>query len=170
MPKEAQMSKSKTSSWAICSDLELCHSFVLRHSDFGFDTLMSWDLQQLRLAPRFLAFLGLCADAFHGAGFDRTGRMAPFATDVSQNRSNLVIVENGERRHVELKGLAFDVDGAVQAVQHDAHESLRRAQDPVRIHEWRRQPLLAHAVRLMAGAATDLVKLFALLEPLLLFR
>src|SRR5207249_833891 len=143
-------------------------SFVIRISDLI--RRWSWDLQQLRLAPRFLAFLGLCADGFHRAGFNRTGRMSPFATDVSQNRSNLLIVENGERRHVELKGLAFDVDGAVQAVQHDAHESLRRAQDPVRIHEWRRQPLLAHAVRLMAGAATDQVKLFALVEPLLLLR
>src|SRR2546430_4870795 len=102
--------------------------------------MSSWNLQQLRLAPRFLAFLGLCADAFHGAGLDRTGRMTPFATDVSQNRSNLVIVENAERRHVELKGLAFDVDRAVQAVQHDAHESLRRGQDPPRIRQGRPPP------------------------------
>src|SRR6266576_3850874 len=127
-----------------------------------------WDLQQLRFSPCFLAFLGLCADAFYGAGCDRTVRVTPFVTEVSQNRSNLFIVENTERRHVELKGLAFDVEGAVQAVQHDARESLRRAQYPVRVHERRRQPLLAHAVRLMAGAATDQIKLFALLEPLLL--
>src|SRR2546430_16646960 len=96
--------------------------------------------------------------------------MTPFATDVSQDRSNLVIVENTERRHVELKGLAFDVDGAMQAVQHDARESLRRAQYPVRVRERRRQPLLAHAVRLMAGAATDQIKLFALVESLLFLR
>src|SRR5256885_11753557 len=114
-----------------------------------------WYLQHLRLAPRFLAFLGLCADAFHGAGFDRTGRMAPFATDVSQNRSNLVIVENAERRHVELKGLAFDVDRAVQAVQHDAHESLRRAPYPARIPEWRGPPPPAPSLRLSGGRATD---------------
>src|SRR5256885_14974878 len=114
--------------------------------------MSSWNLQHLRFAPRFLAFLGLCADAFHGAGLDRTGRMTPFATDVSQNRSNLVIVENAERRHVELKGLAFDVDRAVQAVQHDAHESLRRAPHPVRNPEGRRPPPPAPCPRAFGGA------------------
>src|SRR2546430_7056409 len=121
--------------------------------------MSSWNLQQLRLAPRFLAFLGLCADAFHGAGFDRTGRMAPFATDVSQNRSNLVIVENGERRHVELKGLAFDVDGAVQAVQHDAHESLRRGPGPGPNPQGRRPPPPAPAPAAVGRAAHPLVEI-----------
>src|SRR2546429_6557317 len=117
-----------------------------------------WDLQQLRLAPRFLAFLGLCADAFHGAGFDRTGRMTPFSANVGQNRGDLVIVENAERRHVELKRVAFDVDGAVQAVQHDAHESLWRGPDPRPKTTRPRPPPPAPALHLLGRGATPRTK------------
>src|SRR5438034_7600345 len=130
----------------------------------------SRNLKQLRLSPGFFAFLGLGANGFDQFRFDWISGVAPLAADEGQDRRDLVIVKNAERRHVELKGFAFDIDGAVQALQHDAHESLRGAEHPFGVHQCRREPFLAHAVRLMARAATDQVKLLTLLKTLLLFR
>src|SRR5439155_25965061 len=126
--------------------------------------------QQLRFAPGFFPFFSFGADLFYEVRFDRIGSVTPFAADVGEDRGDLVVVKNAERRHVELKRFAFYVEGAVQAVQNDARQSPGRTEHPFRINERRGKPFLALAVWLMARAATDDIKLFALVEPLLLLR
>ena len=67
--------------------------------------MKSRNLQQLGLSPGFFAFLGLGANRFHQSRFDWIGRVAPLAADEGQDRGDLIIVKNGERR--DLSGSVF---------------------------------------------------------------
>jgi len=127
----------------------------------------SRDFQEFRFAPGIFALFSFGADSFDEFRLDGAGRMTPFAPDESQDRGDLVVIKNAEGRHVELKGPALDIDWAVQTVQNNPHEPLRRTEHPFRFQQRRREPFLAHPVRLVARSATDQEQFLALVEPFL---
>lgn len=94
--------------------------------------------------------------------------MVPLAADVREHARDLIIVKYPQGRHIELVGNALHFDGAAQAVQNDAHETLGGTGDPFALDQRRRQTVLAMAVGLMAGDAGRFVRAFAKREGILL--
>ena len=114
----------------------------------------SRNLLQLRLGPRFFSITRGFTRLFHRGGIHRIRPMLPLATNVGQDRGDLLVVEHPQRGHFQIIRASLHRERPAQSMQNNPRQALRGTQHPFRIRQRRRQTFHAETRQLMARRAT----------------